>query len=115
MALGRVVRSFVWVQTDGDGGRSYTPQVEYEYTVQGNTYRGMRLRFGQIGSWSREQAERVIARYSPSSTVRVFFDPCKPGDAVLVSGISWGNVAIACSGVLFLACAYLLHIKLHIK
>ena len=106
---GRVLRSFVLVETDADGGRGFTPQVEYEYVVEGATCRGMRLRYGRIGSWSRKQAERIIAPYPAGASVRVFIDPVKPADAVLIPGTSWGNAAIALSGIVFMACAYLLH------
>jgi uncharacterized protein DUF3592 len=105
---GRVLRSFVLVQEDADGVRGSTPQVEYEYVVEGTTFRGMRLRYGQTGSWSRGQAERVIAPYPAGARVRVFFDPRKPGDAVLIRGVFWGNVAIALAGVSFVVAAYLI-------
>lgn len=106
---GRVLRSFVLVQTDSEGGRSTKPQVEYEYVVEGATYRGTRLRYGQTGSWSQKQAERVIAPFQAGASVPVFFDPLKPRDAVLIPGTSWGNAAIALSGIVFMAFAYLSH------
>src|SRR5438105_5034061 len=71
---GRVVRSFVLVDNSDEGGEGYTPQVEYEYSVDGVTYRAMRLQFGRTGSWSRERAERVIAPYTAGSGVPVFFN-----------------------------------------
>ena len=107
-APGIIVHSSVLVHTDADG-EGYTPRVEYEYSVDGTKYRGVRLRYGQTGSWNRGRAERVIAPYPPGSSVLVFFNLSQPADAVLVCGTSWGNIAIAFAGVLCLAvCAALL-------
>jgi hypothetical protein len=107
---GRVLRSYVSVDTGMEGGEGNTPRVEYQYAVQGNTYQGTRIRFGQTGTWTGAQAERVIAPFSPDSTIAVFFDPQKPPDAVLVAGISWGNLGIALAGLVFLAMTYGLYI-----
>ncbi len=106
---GRIARAFVLVQTAADGGKTYGTQLEYEYTIEGTTYRGKRRRFGDAGSWSQAQAKRMLAPYSPGASVRVFFNPRKPEDAVLIPGASWGNLAIAFGGMGFIACGYLLH------
>lgn len=107
-ARGRILRSFVLVDHDRDGGEAFTPKVEYEYVVEGTTYRGGRLRYGQTGSWNRRQAERVIGPYAAGTPVNVFFDALHPADAVLLRGTSWGNVALALSGIAFLAVGYVL-------
>jgi|SRR5208283_1250256 len=106
---GRIIRSYVFVES-GDDGQGYTPKVEYEYTYQGSAYRGKRLRFGQIGSWSRKQAEEILARFQEGSTVPVFVDPAKPKNAVLIRGTSWGNLAIAAAGFVFAWFGYMMHI-----
>jgi hypothetical protein len=107
-APGRILRSVVLVEKDPDGSEGFMPQVEYEYVVGRTTYRGMRLRYGQIGSASRRRAKRVIARYQAGASVSVFVDPRNPGNAVLIPGRDWGNLAIALAGAAFLACAYLI-------
>jgi Protein of unknown function (DUF3592) len=107
---GIVLRSFVLVSKDSDG-EGYTPQVEYEYSVEGKKYRGMRLRYGQTGSWNRKQAERIIGPYVAGSSVPVAYAPSDPEQAVLVRGMSWGNLAILASGLVFLAGAYLLETR----
>ena len=60
---GTILRSFVLVEEGSEGGETYRPKVEYEYTYQGLVYRGNRLRFGQTVHWSREQAEQIIAPF----------------------------------------------------
>ena len=109
---GRILRSFVLVHKDDDGGESFVPQVEFEYLVEGMTHRGMRLQYGRIGSGSRRRAERVLAPYPAGASVRVFFDPRKPTDAVLVPGAAPGNAAIALAGAVFLACAFVIQLQM---
>ena len=99
---GRILRSFVLVQTDE--GESFTAQVEFEYVVEGSTHRGTRLRYGRIGRASRRRAEQVLAPYPVGAYTPVFYDPRKPSDAVLIQGTSWGNAAIALFGAVFLVC-----------
>jgi hypothetical protein len=99
-----ITRSFVLVNTDNDGGFTYMPQIEYEYTVDGVAYRGTVLRNGQIGSGNRAQAEKVIAPYPEGASITSFYDASRPQTSVLVQGTSWGNLAIAAAGLAFLAC-----------
>jgi hypothetical protein len=101
---GVITRSFVLVNTDNDGGFTYMPQVDYEYTVERVAYRGTVLRSGQIGSSNRAQAEKVIAPYPPGASITAFYDPSRPESSVLLPGTSWGNLAIAAAGLAFLAC-----------
>jgi hypothetical protein len=101
-----------WVGAS-DEGETLTPQVEYEYVVAGVTYRSTRLRFGQIGSWSRKQGERTIARYIAGANEPVLFNPRNPAESVLISGTSLGNFAILLSALVFLLFAY--QMERHIK
>ena len=104
---GCILRSFVLVQKDSDHGESYMPQVEYEYVVEGKKYHGTRLRYGQIGTWTRKQAERVLAPFPEGGRAAVFYNPRRPKDAVLLCGTSWGNIAIVLGGSVFLGVVYL--------
>jgi len=104
---GRVLRSFVLVDRNDEGGEGFTPQVEFEYVVEGKTLRGRRLQYGRIGSWNRRRAEQALAPYQAGQSVQVVFNPHKAADAVLVPGVAWGNAVIACAGLVFLSFAYL--------
>jgi hypothetical protein len=103
-AQGRILRSFVLVQKDRSR-QSFTPQVEYEYFVEGVVYRATRLRYGQSGTWTRAQSERSIAPYPAGGQAPVFFNPAHPADAVLRRGTSWGNAGVALAGCVFLGVA----------
>ena len=110
---GKILRSFVLVEEGSEGGESYRPKVEYEYTYRGLVYRGDRLRFGQTVHWNRKQAEHIIAPFQEGSTVPLYVDPAKPKDAVLIRGTSMGNLAIAAAGLILAWVGYLFHIHAH--
>lgn len=78
--MGRVAKAAL--MKDGDG-MAVEAAVEYDYSVNGVSYRGKRLRFG---GWYRRlpfiQAD--LERYRPGFEVAVFYDPNKPSDAVLL-------------------------------
>jgi hypothetical protein len=106
---GTISRAFVLVETDPEGNKGFTPSIEFEYVVEGNRYKGSRLRYGQVGSSNRERAERTIAGYPVGTSVSVFFDPRNPKDSVLLCGTSWGNLFIAAAGIAFLGTGFVLH------
>jgi hypothetical protein len=72
--------------TDEDGHTSiaYYPRVEYSYTVNGAAFTGKQISFGgTLGNSNPSMAQGVIARYPANSPVTVYYNPEKPGDAVL--------------------------------
>ncbi len=111
-AQGCILRSVVLVGTSDDG-ENFTPRVEYEYVVAGVKYRGTRLRYGQIGSWNRKQAERTIARYIAGAQQTVLYNPSNPAESVLISGTSLGNIVIVLCALVFLGFAY--EMERHLK
>lgn len=82
-APGTITRSDISenVSRDADGehdSTTYTPNVGYEYVVDGQTYHGTRIQFG--GPWcsSRASAVQYVERYPLGAKVEVFHDPGKP-------------------------------------
>ena len=102
---GCVTRSFVLVGKPDGEGQTYTPNVEYEYRVEGVKYLGATMQYGQMGFSYRGWAERAIAGYPPGASVAVFYDPRRPAVAVLVPGTSRWNLILVAVGVVFLAAA----------
>ncbi len=78
---GRVIGSAVERVRDADGEWSMEPRITYEYTVNGQVFRGTRVKFGFT-----PKAQPTVARYPVGQEVEVFYDPAKPGEAVLERG-----------------------------
>jgi hypothetical protein len=83
---------------------SYAPVVEYAYVVNGHEYRSRQIKLDDNDSGdSREEAEKVAARYPKDSEVEVHCDPESPGNAALEqpTGTAWYLLPIAavCFGI----------------
>lgn len=87
-APGTVVSSTVArVATNNQRNVSYSAEVRYEFTVDGRTWTGDRVRFGVEGATSSEQAQREVARrFVPGAAVKVYYDPKDPASNVLLAG-----------------------------
>jgi len=85
---------------------SFTPLIQYEYVVDNQRYVGDRIGF--IGkSYSRQkQAEEALQSFPVGASVWVFYDPAKPGKAVLERKATGGTILIVLgSAILLLAIA----------
>jgi hypothetical protein len=69
------------------------PRIEYEYQVDGQTYRSDKVR---LGTWSLSvrDAAQVIRDHAPGAPVTVYYDPTDPHRAVLdrTGGGEWGGI-----------------------
>lgn len=78
------------------------PRIEYEYQVDGHTYRSDKVR---MGTWSLSvrDAAQVIRNYAPGVPVTVYYDPADPQHAVLdrTGGGEWGGllVGMGCAAI----------------
>ena len=98
---GQVTSSVVDRSTDSEGGTSYSPEVDYEYTVNDQRFSADRIKFGENSYSSRRQAEDVVARYPVGQTVAVYYDPVEPETAVLEPGVSSGSYIVIGIGAIF--------------
>lgn len=90
---GKVTSSRVEETRDHKRKRSFRPQVEYDYLVDGKTLHGKVRTFGEAtisGTGARHSAEGVLKRYPVGQEVPVFYNPDDPQQAVLERGIG-GN------------------------
>ena len=77
--------------------REHCPMVVYEYSVDGQVYRGRRVAFGDRGCGSREGALAVAERFPEGMTVAVRYPPECPACSVImvgqVLGDTWWDIA----------------------
>ena len=76
------------IAADRDGGRQlFRPVVRYRYEVDGRRYVGSRIQSAANEGFRKyTRARRVLDRYRAGSTIRVHYDPSRPGMAVLQPG-----------------------------
>ncbi len=93
----------------------YYPEVEYEYTVAGRSYRSKRIRFGGLPFvYSTDRAEIeawFTAHYPEGSEVEVYYNPLRPEEAVLEPGSSPAATLLLVVGTIMLLGGILLALR----
>ena len=100
-AEGTVVASEV-VVTRGKG-KTYTAQVRYSYQVGGAPYGSDRIQFGSSGT-DQKVANATVADHPVGKRVKVYYNPGKPAQAVLVPGVTgkWLTFVLWFCAVMFI-------------
>ena len=83
---GTVTSTKIETNSDSDGGTTYTPEVHYTYTVNGQQIQADRISYLFVSS-SYKAAEQVVNRFPTGRPVTVYYNPASPGDSVLVRSI----------------------------
>jgi hypothetical protein len=85
------------VTTSGNKARtreiSYRPIVRYEYEVNGVRYESSRVAFGDVRGRTEEDVRQLLNQSMRAGSLRVFYNPQKPADAVLLNTEKSGIVA----------------------
>jgi len=86
---GVITSSRVRVDSDGEG-TSYTPLINYRYTVGGNQLTGNTIQHGafEVRPCS---AHRLVERFPAGSPVTVYYNPRQPSDSILLPGLTPGH------------------------
>jgi len=71
-----------------EGHQRFRPTVRYSYEVDGKRYECSRIQWTAQGFRKYHRARRLLDRYRSGSTVKVHYDPSRPGTAVLQTGHS---------------------------
>jgi hypothetical protein len=101
----RILRA-EFVDATHNGRSVKLPQVEYEFSVRFDKFRGHRISIGEIMPGS-VQAETALTRYPVGASVPVFYDPADPKTSVLERDVPpyfaaiWGLVAVVAAGCIF--------------
>jgi Protein of unknown function (DUF3592) len=69
-----------------DGGYNAVLKLRYRYVVNGTSFEGKRLRFGESVSSSFRSAEAWVERYPAGAAVRVRYNPRRPSESALEPG-----------------------------
>ncbi len=81
-----IVESSVSARRDG-GRQRFLPVLSYRYDVDGQRFEGSRITWSTGRGFRKyTRARRQLDRYRPGSTVKVHYDPARPGSAVLEPG-----------------------------
>lgn len=85
-AAGIIQHSSVEYHRSDDGGGTYHAELYYDFDVQGTTYSGDRVAFGDYGSSDASHARRIVNKYPKGKEVTVYYLPKNPEVTVLEPG-----------------------------
>ncbi|HEX8033898.1 MAG TPA: DUF3592 domain-containing protein [Ktedonobacterales bacterium] len=99
-----IVRSSRVVLSTSQLGQAYRPEIFYEYSVGGWHYTSTVWAYGREGITSEDDAQRIVAHYTPDALVRVSYLPGRPRVSTLEPGMRDQSLGIlfglsACAGI----------------
>jgi len=80
---------------------SYSPKIQFEYTVDGKQYSSDQLNASGEFFAGRGKAQEVVDNYKRGKQVDVFYSPADPNVAMLEPGLTGGSFVVFGVGVLF--------------
>ena len=84
---GTVITSEVKTTSDsGKSGYQHSANIRYTYRVDGKDYTSGKIVVGDYSSNSSRRARKLTSRYRKGSQVKIYYNPVKPGEAVLKPG-----------------------------
>lgn len=107
-ALAAEIKKRVYTTGKGNTRRSdawYQPEVKYEYVVEGVRYESDRVAFGGIKRQTEEEVRQVMEQAMPAGSLRVFYNPRRPQDAVLLNAEQSGASGSLVAGVVIIIAA----------
>jgi hypothetical protein len=90
--VGTITHSKVKVESDGEG-TSWTPEIHYDYSVDGEQYSGEVYKF-MPNATGRNYARRLVKEHPVSKDVLVYYCPEQPQQAVLFKGLEMRDAFI---------------------
>ncbi len=102
-----IVRSQIRSTSDsGKAGYQHSADITYKYAVNGKVYTSNRIIAGNYSSNTSGRARKIIRQYREGSYVKAYYNPERPGEAVLIPGgtnliyvpFGFGILAV-CAGV----------------
>ncbi len=115
---GRIVESSVerHHRSGSKGGSSstYHAEILYEFAVDGTTYNGTRVAYGDYGSSNPSHARRIVNRYPAGKNVAVYHLPGNPEECLLEPGVKGQAWVLPGIGLIFFGAGILMTVFLPI-
>ncbi len=109
----KVTRATQWVETpctivsstveshSSDDGTTYSIEIAYQYTFDGQSYSSDQYDFLDMSSSGRSRKEAVVAKYPAGSERVCYVNPSSPDESVINRGLQWSYFFIGAFGSIF--------------
>jgi hypothetical protein len=98
---GVVQHSAIKYRHGDEGDRTYHAEVVYVFELDGHSFTGERVGFGDYGSSSSAYAQRIVNTYTAGKKVTVYYMQENPGNCVLEPGVPWKTWLLPAGGLVF--------------
>ena len=98
---GKVIESELVRSRNKDNKSSYSADVIYEFTVDGEEFEGDNVWFGQYGSSNRSEMQKIVTEYPVGKEVDVYYKPDDPNESVLQPGAFTSSYMLLIFGGIF--------------
>jgi hypothetical protein len=101
---GRILRATATLNSASELSDSFSPDISYEYVVDGAVHRGTRVRAGvRTFHPAHSTAADALGAYRTGASCRVHYDPSNPSQAVLRQGATFMHFVMPVLGALLMA------------
>ena len=87
---------------------TYYPDIIYTYSIGETRHEGYQVSFGEYADADRSIAEEILDRYREGAAVQVYYNPDRPGEAVLEPGLHGFPWLFLIPAPIFLGLGYLM-------
>lgn len=103
--------SYTWIEVKGkivstkivNNSDEKDIEVKYTYSVNGKSYHGHKISFGDNTSMTGQEVDRIYEKFLPSGKIiSVYYNPKSPDKAVLEPGNNFGSLWPLIMGVFLL-------------
>lgn len=109
---GEIISSVIRDSVDRQGIREYAPDIVFTYKAGNATYTSKNITMSPVIFNTRVEAERVVARYRPGTTVQIYYDRKNPSTAYLETGfVGNGGLTVGLGAVITLILAPLTYLS----
>ncbi len=90
-------------RSSGSNGSSttYHAEILYEFSVDGTTFNGSRVAYGDYGSSNPSHARRIVNNYPEGKRVTVYYMPGNPEESLLEPGVQAKTWFVPGFGLIF--------------
>ena len=75
--------------------RTYSTEIQYQYSVNGQWYSNDRAIFGSVGGSNRSKPQQLVSQFPSGSKTVVYFSEDDPKESVLKVGLQSGGIYVA--------------------
>ncbi len=95
----------------GDGHTYYSPDIEYQYSLDSKHYSSNNFTYMGTFGLSKEYSDKYINKYTVGSEIEVSYNPKTPEVAVIIPGVHWGQyTSMLLLTLIFFCCGHIVEI-----